>query len=321
MNCYKIKKEIHFGQNFVEHVHPSFQETWTGLWKKVGHSVNNSQSSLSYLCDNCKIDFERRTHLVNPNNNTTTRSYQVRGYTKTDDLWRWEFHVCRDKSCWGRDIRLLDIQRANGRFMFYFFNQVKGSTNQQVYFKKDVERLYFRTKREALASRLEECGSICRSNRVNLFLNKESFAPKKYIHFKMNSRESVPEEYFHRNLTERPPIYQTPVYIYPLKFEIDMFLSDSYLERTELHDIQRSCNHIEKIMMNMYPGGAGMEVLQFKKAPHDPTLSYKMQKTPWIPDHVFGSKYDGYIAGIQNGYIGPIVSYWGRVHSNLRYFS
>ena len=156
---------------------------------------------------------------------------------------------------------------------------------------------------------------------MNFFLNKENYSQKKYIHFKMNSRESVPEEFFYMSRDLRPPIYQTPVYTYPLKFEIDIYLSDLYLESSEHHDIQRKCNHNEKIMMNMYPGGSGMEVLQFKKAPVDETLSYSMQKTPWIPDYVFGSNYDGYIAGVQNGYIGPVASYWGRVHSRSRFFS
>ena len=58
---FKIKKEVVFGNHYVEHRYPSCTESWIGVWKKTGHQVLNG--SLFDLCSSCGNDVRTRTRL------------------------------------------------------------------------------------------------------------------------------------------------------------------------------------------------------------------------------------------------------------------
>ena len=94
---FKVKKEIIFGPKYIEHLYPAAREDWIGVWKKTGHQVlNNSYDDLCFSCkDHCrrKVALGEDPYLSQliPETNTQERSYQVRGFTKQDDKWEWEF--------------------------------------------------------------------------------------------------------------------------------------------------------------------------------------------------------------------------------------
>ena len=111
-------------------------------------------------------------------------------------------------------------------------------------------------------SRLEECGIISRFSKLSLFLqNENNEGKKKYICLRVNSRELLPEEFRNCKIEDLPPAYQNPIYICPNSMKIDIFESEITLkEPVDMMDLVNTCNNVERIMMNMYPGGSGMEV-------------------------------------------------------------
>ena len=85
--------------------------------------------------------------LVNPYNNSKIRSYQVRGFTNPDDLWKWNNYTCDNSKCWGKDRRYLEIQHLDHRWMFYFFSMINSNINGQTIKsikKESIEKLYIR---------------------------------------------------------------------------------------------------------------------------------------------------------------------------------
>ena len=60
---YFVKKDIKFGCKYVEHVYSPNIETWTGVWMKVGHDVENSPTSYKYLCSSCHSNAKNRSHI------------------------------------------------------------------------------------------------------------------------------------------------------------------------------------------------------------------------------------------------------------------
>ena len=111
-------------------------------------------------------------------------------------------------------------------------------------------------------SRLEESGVISRFSKLCLFLqNENNEGKKKYISLRVNSKELLPEEFRDFKIEDLPPGYQNPIYICPNSMKIDIYESEVALkEPVDLMHLVHKCNNVERILMNMYPGGSGMEV-------------------------------------------------------------
>ena len=62
---FHIKKEVLFGNKYVEHIYNPCQQNWCGIWRKVGHGTKSSPTSLEYLCQMCKYDMRQRTQIGN----------------------------------------------------------------------------------------------------------------------------------------------------------------------------------------------------------------------------------------------------------------
>ena len=112
-------------------------------------------------------------------------------------------------------------------------------------------------------SKLEEYGVASRFSSLSLFhQNEKNDSNKKYIHLRVNSRECLPEEFKNMKIKDLPSGYQKPLYICPNSMQIDIFNSETVLsEPVDLLQLVNECNNIERIMLNMYPGGSGLEVI------------------------------------------------------------
>ena len=193
------------------------------------------------------------------------RSYQVRGHTNELDKWDWEYHRCENpRSCWGPQTRLLEIQRhcSTKIWMFNFFNLVSNHNGSSVNSIKPVEKLYFRTSRDPRDSRLEENGFKSRGTQLNLFLqNDKNDKSMKFIHIQMNSKECLPEEFRNQPLDTLPPYYLAPRYKCPNSAQFNIYEGPSHYDGLiDTSFLVEKCVPVEKIFLNMYPGGQGLQV-------------------------------------------------------------
>ena len=77
----------------------------------------------------------------------------------------------------------------------------------------------------------------------------------------MNSRLRLPREMIGLEIDDLPPGYKTPLYLCPNSIQFDIFKAEVQLtEPIDLSDLINTCRNDERILMNMYPGGSGMEV-------------------------------------------------------------
>lgn len=83
---------------------------------------------------------------VNPFTETSIRSYQVKGYTNSLDKWDLDNYICKNKNtCWGPQLRFLEIQHSNHRWMYNFYNLFEVDINGfRVKTQKNIEKLYIR---------------------------------------------------------------------------------------------------------------------------------------------------------------------------------
>ena len=59
---------------------------------------------------------------------------------------------------------------------------------------------------------------------------------------------------------------------------------------------------------------------QFKYEEHD-GYETNFKKVPWIPGWFPDGPYAGFIPEFQNGWRGPLTSYWARVHCRNEWFA
>ena len=179
-------------------------------------------------------------------------------------MWNWENYKCNNRhTCWGPNIRFLEIQRRDFKWLFNFYDIYNNKYNPKLpTTRRQIERLYIKTQQDEKFSILEEYGQTSRFAQLSLFLqNDNNNNTKKYIHMKVNSKQNTPKEFCDMRKEEKPPLYQSPTYICPNSIIINIYTSEITLQEPidELYLIQ-NCKNTEKIYMNMYPGGAGLEV-------------------------------------------------------------
>ena len=114
-------------------------------------------------------------------------------------------------------------------------------------------------------------------------------------------------------IVERPPYFQAPVYTCPISMEIVVFLTSKFYEdQMNWELLNRRCQPVEHVYVSLYPGGAGMRVMQFKYVEERNCQKY-FKKCGWIPQWFPDGQYSGHIPGAQSGWQGEI--------SKLSFFS
>ena len=141
-------------------------------------------------------------------------------------------------------------------------------------------------------STLEEHGFASRFTELSLFLdNGEHKHSKKYIHMRVNSKETLPEEFQFTPIKELPPCYQNPIYVSPSSIQLNIYKSDIALkDPNNLSNLITNCDNTERIYINMYPGGSGCEVLQYKQY-YDVNLKNKWIRATWFPQYFPGNQH------------------------------
>ena len=298
---YYIQKEVVFGEKYVEHVYPQYLENLCGLWKKTGHSVTPGEATWHYLCSQCKKDWRSRTHLRHPFSGIEERSYQVRNVTFAQDKWQWDFHLCKNsEGCWGEKTRLWEVRRHYKQWMMTWKTQVGTG-----YRKTDQLFCFTHPNQSPNVSRTYEDGVARNNGQTNVFLHNNEYQDvMKYFYISTESRRLVPQEFLNMKIVERPPYFQAPVYTCPISMEIVVFLTSKfYEEEMNWELLNRRCQPVEHVYVSLYPGGAGMRVMQFKYVEEKNCGKY-FRKCGWIPQWFPDGQYSGHIPGEQSGWQG-----------------
>ena len=154
--------------------------------------------------------------------------------------------------------------------MFNFYNSLFVNLNGRTFTSTEkIERLYCKTDRDldSRCSRYEENGFASRQSQLNLFLQNEvNEGLKKYVHIQVNSRQQLPEELKDIPLDDMPQYYIDPIYRCPNSMKINIFNAETFYDSCVIDEsfLLKNCDPVEKIFVQMYPGGAGMEVIHSK---------------------------------------------------------
>ena len=123
----------------------------------------------------------------------------------------------------------------------------------------------FRTQADSNGSTLEEHGFASRYSDLKLFLyNFEHKGEKKFIHMQVNSKQCLPRDLSNTRIENLPPYYQNPIFLCPNSIQLNVYTSSEALNsELNINLLEDSCTNIERIYLNMYPGGSVCEVIKY----------------------------------------------------------
>jgi hypothetical protein len=321
--AYKVKKTVAEGDFFIEHRFQKFPETFEGKWKKVGVFIESNPSAKELTCQLCRQDWDAR--WKNRPISSKLMSYRVEGVTEPDDFWEWQNGRCGNhKSCWGQKERIWDVRRAKNSQRYSFAHHTLSNN-----IEKTTDRMYATFVRKTGKENLEYTAITMKASQSADFWPDclpVVPMPRRHIYISMASKEYVTKEVEKLPKNEWPTTYRTAKYMNPNRMEIRYFdekpgeNTDRFKEKTaSLSSLESYLPEIARTIIEMYPGGSGLKVSQYKMIPPWKNED-KRVKVDWLPS-LWKDDYGGYIPNIQHGWAGPVVSYWSRLDDTYRYFS
>ena len=326
--AYKVKKKVTEGDFFLEHQFSEFPQTFVGKWKKAGVLIENNPTTKDLTCSFCKDDWLKRCK-INPCGRKL-RSYRVVGVTEPDEFWEWEYGRCGNPTtCWGPRERIWDVRNHGSQWSF---------THSKVFEQSEekIEKLHAKLERGSGSNNLQYTGIAMKTSQSRDFWPNclpVAPSPRRHIFITMASKEIVPPEYAVLPKNQWPKTYQTPKYLNPNRMECRYFdepprqmpaipLTEEEKRKrckevpTTLAALEDSFPEIARTYIEMYPGGSGLKVTQYKVIQQEKNEG-KHEKVDMLSRWYAESTYSGHMPG----WAGPVVSYWARVDSNHRYFS
>ena len=321
--AYKVRKTVVLGDSFIEHRYNRFPETYEGKWKKVGVFVHSNPSAMELTCQWCRQDWRARLNTWPISGKLF--SYRVVGVTEPGDFWEWEMGRCGNgNACWGRKERIWDVRRERNSQRFRFAHHTL--TNNV---ERNIDQMYATFERSTGKDTLVYTSITRKWDQCKDFWPDclpEVTKPKRHIHISMASKECVPEDYEQQPKNEWPEFYQTAKYLNPNRIQMRYFdeqpgeAADRFnSEPVSLSALERYLPEIARTRIEMYPGGSGLKVSQYKKIQQWQVEGARVE-TDWLPQE-WRESYGGYIPDKQHGWAGPVVSYWARLDASYRYFS
>ena len=301
---FKVVKQVVQGKYYQEHQHTNFPETFVGRWKKVGVQIS-ARCEKMLTCEACAKDYENRMEH-RTRSLKDIRSYRVVGVTEPDDLYRWEFGRCTNtQACWGPNIRIWDVRRSKNSGRHYFAHHMVINNIEQT-----QDKMYANFVRSARNQNLSYTAIACKASQTKEFwpdLLPIVERPRRQIHISMESRGVVPENVLpdisnNRNEMWRYPNKVTFRYFDEVPGENLQAFKD---EPKTIHSMEKFLPEIARTVVQMYPGGSGLKVSQYRALPSESTEDTRF----WFVD------------GNEPGWSGPVISFWARLDATNRYFA
>lgn len=319
--AYRVNKTVVLGDSFIEHRYQRFPENFVGKWKKVGAFVHSNPSAMDLTCQLCRQDWKARLQTWPISGKLF--SYRVEGVTDPDDFWEWEMGRCGNTTaCWGPKERIWDVRRRGQRYAF----KTHTLTNS---IEKTTDSMYATFVRSSgkdnlvytsITRKWEQCADFWPD------CLPVAHRPKRNVYISMASKECVPEEYLELPKNEWPAYYKTAKYQVPNRMEMRYFDEQpgedtdrfNAIEPVSLSSLESYLPEIARTTIEMYPGGSGLKVSQYKMIPQWQNEGERVE-TDWLPKE-WRDNFGGYIPEIQHGWAGPVVSYWARLDATNRWF-
>ena len=286
------------------------------------------------------MDYQRRTkNYQDMDINIKLRSYQVKGLTKSFNQYEWEKTRCSDLSrCWGLSERIFEVRQKKNQMQLIHLKIRPNQTNEEV-----VNRLYLNLKKkesrnEQIYTSIGSCSTM-----------RSFFWPDLFTESLSNPRKTF---YYHVSFIPRDPVIglenlpivwwpnemKSPERIYPMTINFSFFEAkqDCKLPFPESYaDLEMNYKPSHLTFLDIYEGGGGLRATQYKWIKNDafdrrdplPLWTNKRSKIDvdvalyenkfrprWINPHHLNED-NCYVRGFQDGFAGPITSFWARVHN------
>ena len=233
----------------------------------------------------------------------------------------WEFGICANlekNECWGNKWqRLFDIRRHNKqkhKIQFSNIKVIKGTHNEEILNRMQVQ-----------LTELRYGGGyrgVSMMSKPALFWpglfhdSKGRSSSCYYSWIELLPQESLPpHKLYLRNLpfSNWPDVYKSPEFIFTHRLNFLTFKEVPGLPIPQTY-YDLKMNHIphSQTFCEFYPGGAGMKVSQYK---YRFNQTFQEESVPIVKDwksyHI--AEDDLFIDCVQDGYSGPVISYWARL--------
>lgn len=309
-----------------------------------GGIVEETPSSAPVLCSFCLSDYKaRKQNYGDMNVKIKQRSYQVVGVTKPFNMYEWEKVICRNPTghCWGPSERIFQVKAKKDQLMLVHYKiGIRGS-------EECVNRVYVNLRRGPSRHYHVYTGIGMCSNMRSFFwpgLFSEGVRSQKKLHYYHVSM--IPGDPLEEHLKDQPiacwdQSYKTPSRFYPMMLNFEFFEATPHKAHPKtLQDLTQDHRPSHLTFIDMYPGCSGLRVSQFRWMNNDildkssplplwvtpgstnyiNALLYEDWRPRWIdtnhlqPDNCFIPKH-------QDGFAGPVKSFWGRINDFNGYYS
>ena len=277
------------------------------------------------------------------------RSYQVVGLTKSYNQYEWEKTRCNNLSgCWGPPERIFEVRQKTDNMQLVHYKIRPGQVHEEV-----VNRLYLSPKKKEYERERNTNEKIYTS--IGSCSNMKSFFWPDL--FNKNSSTQKKTYYFHASIIPRDPVIglenlpivwwpnklQSPDRIFPMTMNFEFFEShkNSNLPFPKSYnDLVSNYKPSHLTFLDMYEGGGGLRASQYKwidnetlereeplplwtnkrsRIDLDVALYENKFRPRWINPHHLDEN-NCFVKNYQNGFSGPIISYWARVHKNNAWY-
>ena len=310
MKKFYVRKKVLVGDKFFEDHYTSHPETFIGCWSLCGNDFDPRNPSFKVIfCDACierAHEKKRREVLLGKD-----RSYQVVNFTNSLIKYDWSgYQGCENVQCWGRKERYIKILRHwVNRKHFVGYQYSFSNFNVGVISDECTDRFYFNLEKtenpklhEAITSQTTKSPKFFFPNIIDNSLRDSQF----YLH--------IQQEDFSKS---------SPNYRHPSTLKIDHYRrnEEMVIFPTTASDLSYHKPAAASIV-ELYPGGAGLKVSQFKYVENEtiknsenliynPSDPVDLPPAAWVYSSP-AKKSEVFVEGLQNGWVGPIVSYWSR---------
>ena len=351
---YKVTKQVVAGEHYIEHIHQPFASNFIGQWIKSGVTIfEKNQDIVSVLlCEGCVRDARiRRDNFVdvlgpdwNVMRTLTEHSYQVENVTMSHDIFDWGIGKCSSydrHSCWTAKDMIFDVMRKGYQRKFVFSrvfqdrrfpchcNPVKDKEKCSHEVFEEVLYKMFINLNPGRSAKYEGKATIRGSPTFFWpgFLkghtaNKEDEVF--YVWCKLRDNHQLePEERIRlREFPIRNWVLGDPFvnysFVLPQIMQFDFFLKDKDSQEfpKDFYDMRTKHKFIGRTVLEMYPAGGAFRSLQYKWVSLEQLPDLDCEWEGWSDPYY--DKEEAFIPKQQSGLIGPIVSYWSRVHDHNR---
>lgn len=318
---YRITQKVTIGPKYTEHSYRAYSSNFIGKWQRYGGMIDANISSDPILCEYCVLDYYQR-HKTRQSSQLPESSYQVAGYTYPTDKWDWSLNICRNKqNCWGKSERLFQMKRKRDKYQMTHIKVLPGM-NEQI-----NDRQYFELTRISHYPN-RYTGTINRIGSPSFFwpdLFKGQPEHDSYIfHVDNQTNYPLPEHIKGKPFSTLPKVYQKPEYKYVNSFTFNIFRKNEHFPwPTKLYESRTNHHPVAITTLNLYPGGAGFECKQYKYLTNrefDKSVKCTSEMMAWTEkEYIF--PFEAFIPFKQDGFSGPITSYYHRINCDNPFFS